>query len=320
MDINDFKAEMDRKVDISEVLNQLSIPDDGCESSDPKKAERTRVQWSVHGPNTWIASSKTIKTLESGMYDIDNYRGEPIYIKKDINVDSYLSFPDSTSEKILTEIDDFWNKSDIFKKFGFLHRRGVLLYGSPGGGKTVTVQQIIKQVIDRKGIVFLCSNPEAFAVGLQAFREVEPLRPVVCIFEDLDSIIEHHGEDAILSVLDGEDQIDRVLNIATTNYPEKLDKRLVARPRRFDRVIKIGMPDKKVRAIYFKEKLSIKDSEIKEWVKLSEGFSFAAMAELVISVKCLGNDLLETAETLSKMMEQKISSADSDGGGIGFGV
>jgi ATP-dependent 26S proteasome regulatory subunit len=55
-----------------------------------------------------------------------------------------------------------------------------------------------------------------------------------------------------LSVLDGENQVDKVLNIATTNYPEKLDRRLVGRPRRFDRLIYIDMPNHVVRREYFK--------------------------------------------------------------------
>lgn len=316
---NNKKSIKQRTIVQTSTEDPLSTLEELLNSSDCQEKLGQRVQWSIAGPNTWVSTGKTQRILDSGMYDIDSDRGEPLFIKKDINVDDYLMFPDSKSDNILKEISDFWNKSDVFKKFGFLHRRGILLYGSPGGGKTVIVQQIIKQIIDRKGIVFLCNNPDIFSTGIQAFREVEPNRPVVCIFEDLDSIIEHFGEDSILSILDGEDQIDKVLNIATTNYPEKLDKRLVARPRRFDRVIKIGMPDENVRSIYFKEKLSIKQSEIDKWVRETEGFSFAAMAELVISVKCLGNDFKSSVETLKKMMIQKISSSESDGSSIGFG-
>ena len=64
-------------------------------------------------------------------------------------------------------------------------------------------------------------------MALKVFREIEPNRSIIYIFEDIDSIIEHHGEDEILSVLDGEMQVNKVLNIATTNYPERLDRRIV---------------------------------------------------------------------------------------------
>lgn len=289
-------------------LTTAEESDNGCK----------RIQWSIHGPNIWIGAGKTTKMLSPGMYEVGSFRSEPVYEKKDINVDSFLRFPDSNADKILLEIEDFWNKEEIFREFGFLHRRGYLLHGGPGGGKTVLVQQIIKQIIDRKGIVFLCGDPDKLAAGLGAFREIEPTRQVVCIFEDIDAVIEHHGEDVLLSILDGENQIDKVLSIATTNYPERLDKRIVGRPRRFDRVIKIKFPDEIVRRLYFQKKMNIKEDELEKWVNASHGFSFAAMAELVISVKCLGNDFDKSVKILKMLMTEKISSTDSDSGKVGF--
>ena len=230
--------------------------------------------------------------------------------RTNVNVDDLIEFPDSVSDKIIKEIEDFWNKSKAFEKYGFLHRRGYLLYGPAGGGKTSLVQQIIKKIIDRKGLVFICDNPPTLASALSVFREIEPNRNIICIFEDIDSIIDSSGEDVILSILDGEMQVDKVLNIATTNYPENLDRRLVGRPRRFDRVIKIGMPNAAVRGLYFSTKLSISNDEINNWVKKTEGFSFAAMAELVISVKCLDHDLNEAIETLRDLLDANPKSSD----------
>ena len=40
-----------------------------------------------------------------------------------------------------------------------------------------------------------------------------------------------------------------------TNYPEKLDKRVKSRPRRFDRVVKINNPNKEMRKKFFEIKL-----------------------------------------------------------------
>jgi ATP-dependent 26S proteasome regulatory subunit len=114
-----------------------------------------------------------------------------------------------------------------------------------------------------------------------------------------------------LSLLDGDAQIDRIVNLATTNYPEKLDKRIVNRPRRFDQVVKIGMPNEKVRRAYFLSKLlKASDDAIDEWVKLSEDFSFASMAEMVVGVCCLGQNLEETAERLKKLTITRPSSKE----------
>jgi ATPase family associated with various cellular activities (AAA) len=270
------------------------------------------VQWAVCGPHTYKPVSSTFEKLESGVYGIavSQYHGI-IYQKKNIKVDNLLRFPDSVSDKILAEVTTFWNNGAKFLEHGFLHRRGYLFHGPAGSGKTCLVHQIIADIVQNNGLVFQCSNhPSVFNDGLAQYRKVEPDRPVVCLFEDIDAIIDEHGEDEILTLLDGENQIDKVLNIATTNYPEKLDKRLVARPRRFDRVLKIDMPSALVRKLYFQKKLNIPDEEIEKWVEVSDGFSFAACAELVISVRCFGNKFDDAVDRLKEMMNAKPSSTD----------
>lgn len=278
------------------------------------------VQWSVCGPNTYKPVSLTFPDLTRGIYQILMTQNNGIvFQKKDVCVDDLLSFPDSLSDKILTEIIKFWNSGDKFKEHGFLHRRGFLLHGPAGSGKTCLVQQIISNIINNNGLVFQCStHPSLFNEGLSLFRKVEPTRPIVCLFEDIDAIIDEHGEDEILTLLDGERQVNFVLNIATTNYPEKLDKRLVARPRRFDRVIEIGMPSKVVRRMYFEKKLKVASKEIDNWVNATDGFSFAACAELVISVCCFDKKFDDAINILREMMTINLSSHkyddDLDGG------
>jgi AAA+ superfamily predicted ATPase len=270
------------------------------------------VQWAVCGPNTAKPVSTTFPKLESGVYNIasNQYHGI-VFIKRNICVDDLLKFPDSVSGKILEEITTFWTKGPKFKEHGFLHRRGYLLHGPAGSGKTCLVQQIIADIVESGGLVFQCSGqPSTFSDGLDLFRKVEPNRPAVCLFEDIDAIIDEHGEDEILTLLDGENQIDKVLNIGTTNYPEKLDPRLVARPRRFDRVIKVGMPSDAVRRMYFEKKLKIQGGEVDKWVDSTKDFSFAACAELVISVKCFEKPLDEAVKILKAMTDTKHSSRD----------
>jgi AAA+ superfamily predicted ATPase len=279
------------------------------------------VQWAICGQHTYKPVSITYPKLSSGVYSIgvSQYHGIT-FERKNICVDDLLRFPDSISEKILSEITTFWGKGHKFKEHGFLHRRGYLLHGPAGSGKTCLVQQIISDIVNADGLVFQCTNhPAVFNDGLSVYRKVEPDRPVVCLFEDIDAIVDEHGEDDILTLLDGENQIDKVLNIATTNYPEKLDRRLIARPRRFDRVLEIGMPVDGVRRMYFAKKLNIADAELDKWVKSSEGFSFAACAELVISHCCFEIPFEDSVVRLRKMMDtRRISSTDYDSGPKGF--
>ena len=291
------------------------LPPDADEDDKPMTR---RVQWGAHSFGEWVGVGSTQPKLKAGVYRIQSVRNDYVFAVQCVNVDSLMEFPDSKTDTLLKEIEEFWNRGKIFKEYGYLHRRGLLLYGPAGGGKTSLVQQVIKKIIDRGGIVFLCGHPSILGGGLKVFREIEPDRPVVCVFEDIDAIVRDYGEPELLSILDGEVQIDKVLNLATTNYPELLDRRLVARPRRFDRVIKIGMPEQGVRLAYFLHKLKIKEDEVEKWVKATDGFSFAAMAELVISVKCLGGDFDKSVEVIGRLLKAKASSRDYDSEKVGF--
>src|ERR1043165_2433634 len=284
------------------------------EAPKPDRDEEMRakcVQWTWEGDG-YSSVPHTYKTIEPGLYALEPRPGRMVFMPKDVKIDDLLRFPDSKSDRILNEITEFWNRHDYFLKYGFLHRRGYLFYGPQGSGKTALVQQIIADIIKQQGTVFLCENPSLLNKGLTIFRQVEPKRRIVCLFEDIDAIISSHGEDELLSLLDGENQVDQVLNIATTNYPERLDKRIVARPRRFDRIVLIKMPGAGIRRDYFNKKLKIESDELELWVKSTKGFSFAACAELVISVKCLGHTFEDSVETLRALLETNKSSKDYD--------
>src|SRR5262249_38713450 len=150
---------------------------------------------------------------------------------------------------------------------------------------------------------------EWFGVCLARFREVEPERPLVCVFEDIDATIKHYGESEILQILDGNSQVNKVVNLASTNYPERLDRRIIARPRRFDRLLKIESPDAPLREAYFARKLpDLPRAELARWVEVSNDLPFAALTELVISVECLGHDLEEAAEALRELDRHTPSS------------
>ena len=164
------------------------------------------------------------------------------------------------------------------------------------------------------------SMPGVLTRAMELFRKIEPERPLVCMFEDIDAVIEIHGDSELLQWLDGTHQINKVINIATTNYPERLDRRIVSRPRRFDRIIKIESPGSRIREMYLAKKLpDLPPAELSKWVTITDGLSFAALAELVISVACLGNSLEDTVRVLRTLDDQHPSSREFDRPGtMGF--
>jgi len=274
--------------------------------------ENIKSSWGNNGRNTYSAVSSNQDTLPAGFYTMYKYvDGSFGYTKKELKTDELLCFPDSKCAQIIGEIEHFWTLGETFAKFNVLHRRGYMLYGPPGSGKTAITEQIVEATIAAGGVAFNCNiNPAIFSAGLAWFRNYEPTRKIVCLFEDIDSIIDNHGDDNLLSCLDGENQVNHVLNVATTNYPEELDKRIINRPRRFDRIIKIGYPEAKLRENYFVTKLNLSSEEAVEWVTMSEGFSFAACTDLLINVKCFGYDLKASADRVRQTLEHNADSKD----------
>jgi hypothetical protein len=269
-------------------------------------------QWMIAGVNTFKVCGRTTDILPAGAYTVgtDNC-GNPVFQGRDLQVDELIHFPDSLPAKVQGEIKKFWAMGERFSRYGFLHRRGYLLYGKQGCGKSSLIHQIVSDVIADGHLAFFCQYPNNFIYCMQKFREVEPQRPIVCVFEDIDAIIQHYGDADLLQWLDGNHQVDKAVNLATTNYPEKLDRRIVSRPRRFDRILRIDAPEAKLREAYFARKVpDLSPAELAKWVELSDGLPFAALAELVISVCCLGNELEEAAKLLKSLDAHNPSSLE----------
>jgi ATP-dependent Zn protease len=259
-------------------------------------------RWSCRDDIFWAASD-TVETLAAGFYKCaEIFNIGQVLAKLEIPVDDLIKFPDSAMDEMLAEFATFLTLKSRFVQRGFLFKRGLLFWGPPGSGKTALIMLIAQELIRHNGVVIQIENPSSAATCLSMLRKIEPNRPIVAFMEDLDSLIEKYGESSFLSLLDGETQVDNIIYVATTNYPEKLDKRLVDRPSRFDTVKYIGMPNAASRRVYLKAKEpSMLDSELDDWTYETEGFSVAHLRELIILVKCYGHTLSAAVTRLRAM-------------------
>lgn len=324
-DIEEFNNECEKsESDYREVAGLSPLKNcsgDSCEDEiSSKRNVGETSMWAVNG-HLYAPCDEAIEELPAGQYTIDSNPSMGIHFSRHpINLDDLLILPDSASEEIIDGIEDFWNKEQRFRDFGFLWKRGVMLFGPAGSGKTSTLQILSQRIIERDGIAVYVNSPGLTAKGLELMRRIEPNRPMVVMIEDIDAMIRDHGESDVLAMLDGELQIDNVVFIATTNYPERLDKRLINRPSRFDVVRKIGMPSAEAREKYLLAKntrLNNHPEELTIWVQKTKDFSVAHLKELIISVEVFGYSVDQATKRLRAMMDHHPSSDDHETG-VGF--
>lgn len=269
--------------------------------------------WGQLKDDSYISVSISCDQLPSGFYRPVITNSGIVIQKVELYNDKLLKLPDSRGGRVVEEISKFRTLGKNFKERGLLHKRGVLLWGAPGSGKTCTVHQILEILItEHKGVAIQVDHPQLAAQALQMIRRVEPERQIVAVMEDIDAMVDRYGEAEYLALLDGESQVDNIVYLATTNYPERLDKRFVDRPSRFDSIVWVGMPTANDRRCYLEAKEKNWDEEELEYlVGNSEGFSIAHLRELLILIKCLGYSATESIERLSNMRVKPPNSGDA---------
>ena len=292
------------------------------EAEEPAKFGKMS-QWTSADGTRFFPAGRTVPLLEPSVYEIKYCSNRGHYWEQiPVKTEGLLRFPDGNSEKVIQEIQNFWDREQQFRDFGLTYKRGIILWGPPGSGKSSTIQIIISDVISRDGVVFKFNIvPPLFLEGIRMFREIQPDTRIVILMEDIDSILDDYGESDVLNILDGVDKIEKVCFIATTNYPELLGDRIINRPSRFDKRFKMPHPNGKSRKLYFEHLFSQHETvkniyNIARWVKDTDKMSIAHLKELFIAVCILGEKYEDAIAVLQAMVEDKLTSDDTK---VGFG-
>lgn len=286
----------------------------------PKEEDLECSQWTSANGVNFIPAAKSYPEIPAGAYEVQISPVTGLYFQDiKIKTDGILRLPEKNVEKVVDEIERFWTLKDKFEKHELTYKRGILLYGPPGSGKTCAIQLCCSDLIKKhNGIVIRFSRAPLFTMGLRSLRRIEPDRPIIVVMEDMEDLMHAHHESEILQILDGGEKIDNIVFLATTNYPEQLGARIVNRPSRFDKRFRIGMPSEESRKMYL-EHLDIEnDVDIDKWVEDTEGFSMAHLKELFVAVNILGDEYDEALRALRTMTERPESEKEFKEKEMGF--
>ena len=224
-------------------------------------------------------------------------------------------------------------RPEAFARFGVVPPKGVLLYGPPGTGKTL----IAKAVANNAGVPFLrLAGSELvhkyIGEGAQLVRDLfslardlaEKNSGVVVFIDEIDAVGSMRTNDGtsgsaevqrtlmqLLAEMDGFNTRGNIRIMAATNRPDMLDAALL-RPGRFDRLVKVPLPDsaarKQIFAIHMKKmreaKAVSKDVSADELVSLTEGFNGSQ-----IEAVCREAGMIAIREDEKKISEKQFLDA-----------
>lgn len=215
-----------------------------------------------------------------------NFMGEPISDFREMKWGE-IFLGNGMVEEIQDEIDSFFANRKLYDDHNLDWRRGCLLAGPAGNGKTALCRAIATTA---KVPVVYCviSEGDMFGMLNSVAQTIAQNTPCIAIFEDADTL----GNDdalrsALLNMLDGLFTCDGVFTVATTNCPDKLDTAFTGRPSRFDSYYVISNPgpcerEKIILNRLGDKGLGLNKGEVAEIVALSEGLSAACIQEVAV--------------------------------------
>jgi hypothetical protein len=152
--------------------------------------QSTLVQWTTGDNRKFVPAGHTRTRLPPGVYEIQYTASAGLsFVRVPVQTEGLLRFPHSNSDRVVREIQAFWQQESIFREYRLAYKRGILLWGPPGSGKSCTIRLILQDVVQRSGLAFKFTAPALFLAGLRAFRAVERDTPVVVLMEDLDAAL-----------------------------------------------------------------------------------------------------------------------------------
>ncbi|MCY4732592.1 AAA family ATPase [Natronomonas gomsonensis] len=199
---------------------------------------------------------------------------------------------DGTIDRLRETVQWPLEHPEAFERVSLRPAKGILLYGPPGTGKTLLAKVVANEAasnfISVKGPELLDKYVGESEKGVrEIFEKAKTNAPTVVFFDEIDAIAGERGGvsgdsgvservvSQLLTEMDGLEELEDVVVIATTNRPDLVDDALL-RPGRFDRHIRVGVPDADARRqildVHTDDRPLADDVDLEELAARTEGY------------------------------------------------
>jgi ATP-dependent 26S proteasome regulatory subunit len=174
-------------------------------------------------------------------------------MKRSDMVDELLAWNPRIRSQLKKDVLDFLRLMPILSERGLPNSRGIILSGAPGTGKTMYAKSLAAEA-DTTTILISAEMIQQRHDVKSVFKLARRLSPALIIIEDIDTagtvsrkFTDHPILGEYLQAMDGMEDNNGVVILATTNHTENIDPAISDRPGRFDRIIEVPLPDKNQR-------------------------------------------------------------------------
>jgi hypothetical protein len=199
-----------------------------------------------------------------------------------------LILPDTVKDLLRRAVLGFCEHTPLLRALGIDLKRGILLHGPPGTGKT-SISLYLAGRLPEFTVCFV--SGQRLLYPREICRMARYLQPAMVVFEDIDLVAQERNANGLATVLgelmnqiDGCEPTDQVLFVMNTNSLDRLEHAVKNRPGRVDQIIAVplpGRPERRALLAHFARSVKLALDSWERVLSATEGTTPAMLKEIV---------------------------------------